>query len=223
MLRRLILITLISTSVFCQEAKRQASTIYFQGGYGTSIPLKYDNKYRHEELEDYETSTDNSSGYQLALGKKWKYVGVELVYGDLGKTTVKYEDMFDVQRSATFFGAGFHWFLWIFEIRLGWASYKGNRKFIVQKSPDKSLEITPLQSKINGGGMYFGIGLSFDLDDSMSVFFDSTGHSFKEKSVTYKVDGDEQTLPDPDKLEEGEESKITGTIGIATIGLRFSF
>lgn len=217
-----VVLILFTHLTFAQEGKKEKSTIYFQGGYGTTVPMKYGDEYISSSLKEYESSTSNSNGFQLALGKKWKYVAVEIIYGDLGKTSVKYDGMFEVERGVSFVGGGFHWFLWIFELRLGWATYKGTRKFSVANSPVKPLEITPLDSKINSGGAYFGLGINFDLDSTTSVFFDSTAHVFGEKSVTYTVDGVSETFPGKDKLKEGDD-KTKGTIGIATIGFRFSF
>lgn len=210
-----------SSSAFAQEgeASNKNESIFLYGVYGRTIAGD-DEKDRHTALNTVPYSHKTGNGYQLGLGYKWNYVGIEVIYGDFGKPAIEYENHFIVEKTVRFAGAGVHWFVWIFDIKLGWASFRGQRKIAVLDSAEVPIEIDPLVSRITSGGNYFGLGLNFNLGADTEIILDYTAYVFREKEITFTIDGEDETYP----IEStAEEDKLTGFVGIAGLGLRWYF
>lgn len=214
------LILFITPSSYGQTKKE--NSIYFQGTYGRTIASD-DDKDRPSVLDDYTLDHKLSTGYQLALGWRQKFIAIEAVYGDLGSPKLSYDSMFSVQKSVHFAGAGFHFFWWIFDLKFGWAAFRGSRKFEIESNPDKTVSIDDMNSRITSGGAYFGLALNFNLSEGSEIVFDYTGYVHKEKKITYTIDGSSETFPYEDESSDGEDKRISGFTGIMGIGLRFFF
>jgi len=220
---RLLFVILLSFYLLpavASESSNKEGTLYTYAMYGRTVAVD-DEDDRHTSLSALPVSHDLSSGYQIAAGYRWEYLGIEAVYGDFGSPSITYQDMFSVKKNVRFVGGGFHWFLWILDIKVGWISAEGSRKFTLAPEAS-SVGITPMDSKISSSGNYFGVGLNFDLGTNTELIFDYTMYSFKEKPVSYTINGDTQSFPTKDSAQSGDpKDDITGAVGIMGIGIRW--
>lgn len=222
-MKNILLLSLIALTPLisnAQDSSNKEETLFAYGIYGRTIALD-DEEDRHSGLSGLPVTHDVSSGFQVAAGYRWKYLGIEAVYGDFGKPAITYQDKFSVEKNVRFVGGGLHWFLWIFDLKLGWISAKGTRKFTLANNAS-AVAVTPMTSKISSGGGYFGLGFNFNLGSNTELVLDYTAYTFKEKPISYTINGVTQSFPTANSSETADpKDDITGAVGIFGIGFRW--
>lgn len=202
---------------------KKDKSFFVHGVYGHTIAGDSEDK-RPSAITDDKIDHDTGSGYQVGIGYRGlKGVGFEAVYGDFGKPSINYKDLYSVEKSVRFLGGGLHFFLWIFDFKIGAATYRGTRKFTIDPSATSTVVIDPESSRITSSGNYFGMGLNFDIGERLEFVVDYTGYVFKEKKVTYTINGVTQTFPTEGSNAEDPKTHVTGFVGIVGIGLRYFF